>query len=110
MKSGIRSSRPVGRGPARPDAAQIPAQRELLDLNYYRLVGELRSHRRAVALYARNPSLAAQELVGLHRRRLNAALGRYLQTLAKLRHAVEAVFSAGTSGPNMRRPPKRPRP
>jgi hypothetical protein len=46
-------------------------------------------------------------VVGERRRRLKLVLGRYLQTLAELRGAVEIVFPAGKSGSADRRPPKR---
>jgi len=91
------------RHPAWPEAVQILSQRKLLARNYQLLVGELRSHRRAAAVYTRNPSVSALHLVKIRRRSLDAVLGRYLRTLAELRSAVEVVFPAGTARPGRRR-------
>ncbi len=94
------------RYPAWPDAVQILSRRRVLARNYRCLLGELRSQRRATAVYTRNPSPSALALVGQRRRRLSTVLGRYLRTLAELRGAVEVVFPAGKSGFGDRRPPK----
>lgn len=98
------------RRPAWPDAVQIIARRKLLARNYVCLVGELRSHRRAAAVYNSSPTELALEAVSSRRRRLDAMVGRYLRTLAELRSAVEVVFPAGRPGLARRRPFARPRP
>jgi hypothetical protein len=98
------------RYPAWPDAVQILSRRKRLARNFRCLLGELRSHRRAAAVYTRNPSASALAVVGQRRRRLNALLGRYLRTLAELRGAVEIVFPAGKPGLGDRRPPIHSRP
>ena len=56
--------------PAWPEAVQILARRKLLARNYQLLVGELRSHRRAAAVYSCNPSVSALHLVRIRRRSL----------------------------------------
>jgi len=107
MKITKLSSSSHDRRPPWPEAVQILVRRKLLARNYQLLVGELRSHKRAAAVYSRNPSPSALEQVGTRRRRLNTVLGRYIDTLAELRSAVEVVFPPGY--PHTRRGLARPR-
>lgn len=96
--------------PSWPDAVQIVSRRKLLARNYQSLLGELRSQRRATAVYTRNPSPSALAQVSQRRRSLKKVLSRYLRTLADLRGAVEIVFSTGNPVPGNRRPLKHSRP
>jgi hypothetical protein len=107
MKVGKPSLKQYPRRPAWPEAVQILSRRKLLSRNYQCLVGELRSHRRAATVFSRDPSPSARALVSVHRRRLDASIGKYMRTLAELRGAVEVVFPPGRSGLGLRRPPKR---
>jgi len=105
MKVGNFSCSHHNQGPALPDTVQIVSRRKLLARNYECLLGELRSQRRATAVYNRNPSPLALAQVSQRRRRLDTVLGRYMRTLADLRGAVEYVFSDGKPVPGNRRPP-----
>ena len=97
-------------GLASPDAARIVSRRRLLARNYQCVLGELRSERRAAAVYSHNPSSTALERIGQRRRRLDTVLSRYLRTLADLRGAVEFELSAGQPAAGNRRSPKHSRP
>jgi len=90
----MRYSRKVNPTPAWPEAVQIVARRKVLCQNYCRLVSQLRSQQRATAAYWLDPSNTSRESVRVGKRELRALLGRYLNTLAELRGAVEMVFPA----------------
>jgi len=105
MKVGNYSCSHGTHGPASPDSVQIVSRRKLLARNYQCLLGELRSQRRAAAVYTRDPSPTALERISQRRRRLDTALSRYLRNLADLRGAVEIVFSAGKPARGNRRTP-----
>lgn len=95
--------------PPWPEAVQILARRKLLAKNYSRLLGELRSHRRAAAIYSRHPSVSALVTVSRGQKTLDATVGRYMRTLKELRGAVEVVFPVQRSRPANRRLPARSR-
>ncbi|SRR5579883_3140075 len=96
-------SRQEPRLPSWPEAVQILARRKMLGQNYIRLVGKLRSQRRAAAEYWLDPSVSTRESVQLGKHELQSLLGSYLRTLAELRGAVDIVFPARKSGAGRRR-------
>ena len=91
------------RPPTWPEAVQIVARRKVLCQNYSRLLGQLRSQRRATAEYWLDPSISTRESVQLGKRELQTLLGRYMRTLAELRGAVDIVFPARKTGAGRRR-------
>src|SRR5579872_4843094 len=91
------------RPPAWPEAVKIVTRRKALCQNYCRLVGQLRTQRRATAAYWLDPSLCSQESISAGGRELRTQLGRYLRTLAELRGAVDVVFPPRKTGTGNRR-------
>ena len=90
-----------------PEAVQILARRKVLGFTYSRLMGEIRSQRRATAFSWINSTLFAGDVPRPDTHELRSALDNYMRTLADLRGAVEIVFPLAKVG--RKTPPIPPR-